>query len=320
MGETKKLLQQHCCIWHEFHIAATRNPNKIAVIHASSEPPQINSTEDQCFTFADILASVASLASRLGSILNGADDDLIREPSLESGYRRPKVIGIYMPPSVEYIISVLSILSCGEAFLPLDPCWPRDRILSVISCSNAACVIACGTSFAKKGWGCQPIDKSHWILDLSSCPVLCFSMKKESNRQGPMSFSVPCEQGIPRSFCYLMYTSGSTGKPKGVCGTEQGLLNRFLWMQELYPLHGEQVLLFKTSISFIDHLQEFLAAIFTACTLVIPPFTKINSNIYSVIDFLKVHLSIGIYNKPLISIHSSFKRYFTLLHLTTELC
>ncbi|VAI68802.1 unnamed protein product [Triticum turgidum subsp. durum] len=68
-----------------------------------------------------------------------------------------------------------------------------------------------------------------------------------------------------------MFTSGSTGRPKGVCGTEKGLLNRFLWMQRWNPLCSDDVLLFKTSVSFVDHLQEFLSAVLTSTTLVILP-------------------------------------------------
>lgn len=74
-----------------------------------------------------------------------------------------------------------------------------------------------------------------------------------------------------------------------------GLLNRFLWMQEFYHLLGEEILLFKTSISFVDHLQEFLGAILSACTLVIPPFNELKQNPFHVIDYLKVNLHIVVY-------------------------
>lgn len=65
-------------------------------------------------------------------------------------------------------------------------------------------------------------------------------------------------------------------------------------MQELYPMQGEELLLFKTSISFVDHLQEFLAAILTTCTLVIPPFNELKENLFSVVDFLQVHFNVEV--------------------------
>ncbi|XVF56680.1 hypothetical protein PTKIN_Ptkin06aG0139900 [Pterospermum kingtungense] len=334
--EHEKEQQKHCCISHEFYKAATKSPEKIAVIHASSSsetssagfkmdrelinggnPPVYK--DDHCFTFADLLASVDCLSCHLRSILDGADDPYLIKPKTSgdnangknpvpvqmsedtlnfirgvSGNTQldnmyvPKIIGIFMPPSVEYIISVLSVLKSGEAFLPLDPSWPRDRILSIVDSSNAALVVACGSSFGKSG--CERLDQSHWLLECCSCPVFGFSIEEGIERhKNQLSLAWPCENERKRLFCYLMYTSGSTGKPKGVCGTEQGLLNRFLWMQELYPIHGEELLLFKTSISFVDHLQEFLAASLTACTLVIPAFTEIRQNIYSLIDFLEAY-------------------------------
>ncbi|AQL02562.1 Putative acyl-activating enzyme 19 [Zea mays] len=85
-----------------------------------------------------------------------------------------------------------------------------------------------------------------------------------------------------------MFTSGSTGKPKGVCGTEKGLLNRFLWMQRRNPLCSDDVLLFKTSVSFVDHLQEFLSAVLTCSTLVIPP-SEWRANPASLANLIKVY-------------------------------
>ena len=61
-------------------------------------------------------------------------------------------------------------------------------------------------------------------------------------------------------------------------------------MQELYPLSGDEILLFKTPISFIDHLQEFLSAVLTACTLVIPPFNETKENLFSLVDFVQVNI------------------------------
>lgn len=193
-----------------------------------------------------------------------------------------------MVPSVEYIIAVLSVLRCGEAFMPLDPSWPKERILSIVSSSNVDLIIGCRSSFDTSSH--FKLDKSHWLVDCNSCPVLSMSMEdKLQNHSDPSELVWPCEKEELRLFCYLMYTSGSTGKPKGICGTEKGLLNRFLWMQEFYPLLGEEILLFKTSISFVDHLQEFLGAILSACTLVIPPFNELKQNPFHVIDYLKAY-------------------------------
>ncbi|KAG0491982.1 hypothetical protein HPP92_005380 [Vanilla planifolia] len=57
----------------------------------------------------------------------------------------------------------------------------------------------------------------------------------------------------------------------------KGLVNRYYWMQNQYPISPEDVLLFKTSISFVDHIQEFLGAILAGALLIIPPYKELNS-------------------------------------------
>ncbi|XP_028066007.1 putative acyl-activating enzyme 19 isoform X8 [Camellia sinensis] len=347
VAEMTRTKLSSCCISHEFLKAATRNPNKVAVIHGcgganiarefrsnnnatsvsdinydnffgdlfaaaapSSNPPVCSG--DRCFTFSEILSAVDSLSSRLRRILDGGDDPYLVRPtsgnflseqpvqsecsnscslgvkqSTEDQYMyTPKILGIYMVPSVEYIIAVLSVLRCGEAFMPLDPLWPKERISTIVALSNVDLIIRCQSSF--DGSGCHEPDKSEGLVDCSTCPELFISMKENLQQQfGSSNLAWHCENEKTRSFCYLMFTSGSTGKPKGVCGTETGLVNRVLWMQELYPSVGEELLLFKTSISFIDHLQECLGALLATCTLVIPPFNEFKENPFYVYDFLQ---------------------------------
>ncbi|KAL4561450.1 hypothetical protein LXL04_033616 [Taraxacum kok-saghyz] len=299
-----------CCISHEFYKSASKNPTKIAVIHASPRRRTKSTTEtdpfietspshhhppvyegDVCFTYSEILEAVDSLSRRLRFILDGGADQHLIRPSprplpIDQSANTPKIVGIYMVPSVEYIISVLSVIRCGAAFMPLDPSWPKERVLSVVSSSTSKLILCSSTSF--DGNNTQKINKHHWSVDAGSCPVLEVSMKTNLNHHfSSPSLLWPCENKKLRPFCYLMYTSGSTGIPKGVCGTEQGLLNRFIWMQDTYPLYGEENLLFKTSIGFIDHLQEILGALLTTCTLIIPPFNALKENILSITQYLQ---------------------------------
>lgn len=109
-GEAAEGKLSACCVSHEFYKAASKFPDKIAVIHASgfsriahdcAADPQPDggsmnfaSAEmasssrplvydgDECFTFSDILSAVENLSYRLRHILHGADDPyLIKTPS-----------------------------------------------------------------------------------------------------------------------------------------------------------------------------------------------------------------------------------------------
>jgi acyl-CoA synthetase len=123
---------------------------------------------------------------------------------------------VHASPSVEYIVAVLAVLRCGEAFLPLDPSWPDERVQSAVSSSSAALVVSSGCSRAEA------------MFKNSACPVLLLDgdiRQWSDDREvgiGREELAWPCERGRPREFCYVMFTSGSTGRPKGVCGTEKG--------------------------------------------------------------------------------------------------
>ncbi|KAI8572580.1 hypothetical protein RHMOL_Rhmol01G0210500 [Rhododendron molle] len=250
-----------CCISHEFLKAATKNPNKIAVIHASggakiarefrnsnrgsTTVSDINYDKfygdlletapssrplvydgDRCFTFSDVLSAVDSLSYRLRRILDDPSSIVRASTGVEQStedqvHYTPKIVGICVEPSAEYIVAVLSVLRCGEAFIALDPLWPTERISSIVSCSNVNVIIRCQSSF--DGNGCYELCKSHGAVDFSSCPQVFVSMKENLRQEfGSASSAWPCESEKSRSFCYVLYTSGSTGKPKGVCGTEIG--------------------------------------------------------------------------------------------------
>ncbi|KAI3958977.1 hypothetical protein MKX01_023653 [Papaver californicum] len=247
---------------------------------------------DKLFTFSDILSSVqfSSVIKSSNSSCNfcGREADyntnlespnvanLIEEqtPDFQEMSCSPKIIGIHMVPSVEYLVAILSVLRCGEAFLPLDTSWPEDRIMSIVSS-------------AKVG---NQLDESDFLANDINCPVLCMSTEvnfKEDLSQSDLVW--PCKSTRKQTFCYLMYTSGSSGRPKGVCGTEKGLLNQYFWMKESFPIHKEETLLFKTPISFVDHLQEFLGAILTCAPLVIPPCQEIKANPLCIVDFVKAY-------------------------------
>ncbi|KAG6486945.1 hypothetical protein ZIOFF_055526 [Zingiber officinale] len=300
-----------CCISHGFFESASKNPSRIAFVHASgghqrqeeavraltsketSYPPIYPG--DVCFTSGDVLYAVESYSRRIRRVLDGGDDaDLVRpqgcdranqiDKSVTLDNGMPHVVGVCIPPSVEYIVAVLAILRCGEAFLPLDPSWPESRLLSVISSSNTSLILQCVSSHETLQY-----KAAEWIVKRSSRLVLYINLFLDHKKEIVRSELIwPCERS-PRRFCYVMYTSGSTGKPKGVCGTEEGLLNRFQWMQGLIPLCNMDILLFKTSISFIDHLQEFFGATLTSTPLIILPVNDIKANPLCLVDFVKAY-------------------------------
>ncbi|CAA6669612.1 unnamed protein product [Spirodela intermedia] len=247
------------CISHEFFRSASKDPCKIAIVHASGGI----------------------------QICREIKDITLRGENSTGFHRKPQIVGVHIAPSVEYVIAILSILRCGEAFLPLDPLWPQERLLYVAACSRTDLIITC--SISSQGGISVQNSKTVWVQDRNEFSVLYFSMGSTLPKNGPSELDWPCKAKSPRLYCYLMYTSGSTGKPKGVCGTEEGLINRFSWMQQFFPLCSGEILLFKTPISFVDHLQEILTAVLSCAPLIIPPFDDLKVYPFYLVDILKVY-------------------------------
>lgn len=72
-----------------------------------------------------------------------------------------------------------------------------------------------------------------------------------------------------RDIAYILYTSGSTGRPKGVKVSHQAISNHMHWMNNEFPLSGEDAVLQKTSINFDASVWEFYAPLTTGARLVL---------------------------------------------------
>ena len=154
-------------------------------------------------------------------------------------------IAVSFPRSPELVISLLAIMQCGAAYLPLDPEYPKDRLEFMLSDSNAK-VLLTGKALATSlpNW-------SHTLFVEDAINVL------SQYPTSPLTTTV-----TPDDIAYLLYTSGSTGKPKGVPITHKNLVN-FLCSMALEPgINENDRLLSITTISFdIAGLELYLPLI-----------------------------------------------------------
>jgi amino acid adenylation domain-containing protein len=122
------------------------------------------------------------------------------------------IVGLCLDRSPESIVGALAVLKSGGAFLPLDPAYPRERLLFMLNDAQPSVVIALDSearSISCGQWKVLSIDRDEtWENYSTEAPVTPFNSEQ---------------------LAYVIYTSGSTGQPKGVAITHASLLNLIAW-------------------------------------------------------------------------------------------
>jgi len=127
---------------------------------------------------------------------------------VNQGLKSGDVIGVSLSRSTDLIATLIAVLKCGAAYVPLDPNFPKERLEFMLQDSEAKYIIT-----NKKTNIVFPDSIKTIILEdlLSNLPI---------QPETPLDITVSQE-----SIAYILYTSGSTGKPKGVPIIQKNLVN-----------------------------------------------------------------------------------------------
>ncbi|MEM9823179.1 MAG: amino acid adenylation domain-containing protein, partial [Bacteroidota bacterium] len=166
-------------------------------------------------------ALVCGDASRTYTELNEAANQLANYLSKE-GIGKEDLVIVGMDRSIELIISLLAVLKCGAAYVPVDPSYPKQRIDLILEDTAAKLILSQEEHVAQfqanengRDYRCLLVDQEWPLIEMED---------KQSN-----DFELNANQ-----LAYVMYTSGSTGQPKGVMIEHQSLVNYFHYSRQTY--------------------------------------------------------------------------------------
>src|SRR6185369_12569333 len=159
------------CVHELFEAQAERTPNAIAI-----------QCEKQGLTYAQLNARANQVAHWLQ----------------KHGVKPESLVALCLERSLDSVIALLGILKAGEAYVPLDPGFPRRQLAQILEDSQPQVMI---TQPALQQMA-SSVSKHTLVV---GTPALA-SMSRENPRSEVQSHNL----------AYVIFTSGSTGRPKGV--------------------------------------------------------------------------------------------------------
>ncbi|HEX3027774.1 MAG TPA: amino acid adenylation domain-containing protein, partial [Clostridia bacterium] len=176
------------------------------------------------------------------------------------GIVRNSVVGLMTERSFDMIAAILGILKAGGAYLPIDPSYPKDRIIDMLNDSEASLLIAGDDVFNAVFNDVESFNNS-----CSKEVVLVSRMAEEASNYSPEN---PECVNSSEDCAYVMYTSGSTGKPKGILTTHYNV-SRVVKNTNYIEILNSDVILQLSNYAFDGSTFDIFGALLNGAKLVL---------------------------------------------------
>src|SRR5262249_13821772 len=220
------------CIHQLFQAQAELTPEAVAVIH-----------QDRQLSYGELNLRANRLAHFLRELGVGPD---VR-------------VGFCVERSPDMLVGLLAVLKAGGAYIPLDPCYPPERLGLMLRDSSPLILLTESSALSV-------------LADLAG-DGLVLDIKADAARwsRHPAHNPEPDRMGLgPEHLAYVIYTSGSTGAPKGVMVHHSGVISLLWCMLAVMKVDAADCLLALTTLSFdIAGLELFLPLICGARTALV---------------------------------------------------
>jgi amino acid adenylation domain-containing protein len=232
-NQTELQIPDGLCFHQQFEAHARATPDRVAVMAG-----------DDSLTYGELDERANRLASSLRS--KGAGPE--------------RLVAICLERSLDLVVSLLAVAKSGAAYVPLDPAYPKGRILNIFEEAKPLLVLT----------------TRHLLAGLpeTGTETLCLGEADALTARVHLPQSLPGQDAQHRSekvtqqnLAYVIFTSGSTGKPKGVQITHRSLINFLESMRREPGFSSQDVLLAVTTVSFDIAALELLLPLYTGATV-----------------------------------------------------
>jgi amino acid adenylation domain-containing protein len=218
------------CIHQLIEAQVAKTPDAVALSH-----------EGETLSYTELNAR----ANRLAHHLRGL------------GVRPDDRVAICAERGPAMVTGLLAILKSGGAYVPFDPEYPAARLKGMLEDCQPVAIL---TEQALRGT-VEALEPTARVVALDADAA--------DWAQQPATNPSPGDAGLAAThLAYVIYTSGSTGTPKGAMNEHRGVVNRLLWMQDMFGLDAHDAVLQKTPFSFDVSVWEFFWPLLSGARLV----------------------------------------------------
>ncbi|MGW0828312.1 beta-ketoacyl synthase N-terminal-like domain-containing protein [Streptomyces sp. NPDC002845] len=206
-------------IWERFSRQVELGPEKLALADG-----------EQRWTYRELGNTVTALASDLSAL----------------GTRKGDVIGLLLPHSAEYCISLLACLGLGAPACLLEKNWPPSLLARFLKSAGVRMVVTTPELAGLLPTAFQAPDRL-LVLDEVRCSAAarcthggrCTDAGRRGGQDSGADASLPVfAHPEPSDIALISMTSGTSGTPKAVLNTHRGCFYCFDARYDLYP-YGE---------------------------------------------------------------------------------
>ena len=162
-------------------------------------------------------------------------------------------VGICLSPSIDLLVAIIGVLKAGGFYVPLDPAYPNDRLLFILSDTRAAVLIS-----------------ERAIAEvISGTQLTTLFIDEERKALAAESIAKPDKAVAPVNLAYVIYTSGSTGRPKGVLVSHENVVHS-TFARTAYYEESLTTYLLLSSFSFDSSVAGLFWTLCSGATLLLP--------------------------------------------------
>ncbi len=180
--------------------------------------------------------------------------------SLSQHTKRQPIL-VFLPKSIESILSFLGTLYSGNFYVPVDFSMPMARLRKIIENLQPAGIITNEEGKSLLDVGSEL--RIFLIEDLLTAEVQPHVAEKEA--------LTIVAKTLDTDPIYIMYTSGSTGTPKGVTIPHKGVIDYANWVVQTFEITEDSILGNQAAFFFDNSVLDIYGCLASGATLVIIP-------------------------------------------------